>query len=122
MPPSESAWVTTLQACATAAAAGEPSTTSNAITEPGPAVGVAPSTCLRRVRALRESAAIRESHADIDLTRVGLPIQAIIAVRMQARHREQIQKFVTRCASSARCGRGVSRRRRHGLPLVRRGQ
>jgi DNA-binding Lrp family transcriptional regulator len=58
-------------------------------------VGIAPSTCLGRVRALRESGVIRGYHADIDLTRVGLPIQAIIAVRMQAHHREQIQAFVT---------------------------
>jgi DNA-binding Lrp family transcriptional regulator len=59
------------------------------------AVGIAPSTCLGRVRALRESGVIRGYHADIDLTLVGLPIQAIIAIRMQAHHREQIQAFVT---------------------------
>jgi DNA-binding Lrp family transcriptional regulator len=59
------------------------------------AVGIAPSTCLGRVRALRDSGIIRGYHADIDLTAVGLPIQAIIAVRMQAHHREQIQAFVT---------------------------
>jgi DNA-binding Lrp family transcriptional regulator len=59
------------------------------------AVGIAPSTCLGRVRALRESGVIRGYHADIDLSLVGLPIQAIIAVRMQAHHRDQIQAFVT---------------------------
>ncbi|MHB8186004.1 MAG: Lrp/AsnC family transcriptional regulator [Dermatophilaceae bacterium] len=59
------------------------------------AVGIAPSTCLGRVRALRESGIIRGYHADIDLTAVGLPIQAVIAVRMQAHHRDQIQAFVT---------------------------
>ena len=59
------------------------------------AVGIAPSTCLGRVRALRESGIIRGYHADIDLSAVGLPIQAIIAVRMQAHHRDQIQAFVT---------------------------
>ena len=59
------------------------------------AVGIAPSTCLGRVRALRESGIIRGYHADIDLTAVGLPIQAIIAVRLQAHHRDQIQAFVT---------------------------
>jgi len=59
------------------------------------AVGIAPSTCLGRVRALRESGVIRGYHADIDLAAVGLPIQAIIAVRMQAHHRDQIQAFVT---------------------------
>ena len=59
------------------------------------AVGIAPSTCLGRVRALRENGVIRGYHADIDLTAVGLPIQAVIAVRMQAHHRDQIQAFVT---------------------------
>jgi DNA-binding Lrp family transcriptional regulator len=59
------------------------------------AVGIAPSTCLGRVRALRESGIIRGYHADIDLTAVGLPIQAIIAVRLQAHHRDQIEAFVT---------------------------
>ena len=59
------------------------------------AVGIAPSTCLGRVRALRESGVIRGYHADIDPALVGLPIQAIIAVRMQAHHRDQIQAFVT---------------------------
>ena len=59
------------------------------------AVGIAPSTCLGRVRALRESGIIRGYHADIDLSAVGLPIQAIIAVRLQAHHRDQIQAFVT---------------------------
>jgi DNA-binding Lrp family transcriptional regulator len=59
------------------------------------AVGIAPSTCLGRVRALRESGVIRGYHADVDLTAVGLPIQAIIAVRLQAHHRDQIQAFVT---------------------------
>src|SRR5664280_847604 len=59
------------------------------------AVGIAPSTCLGRVRVLRENGVIRGYHADIDLALAGLPIQAIIAVRMQAHHREQIQAFVT---------------------------
>ena len=59
------------------------------------AVGIAPSTCLGRVRALRESGVIRGYHADIDLTVVGLQIQAVIAVRMQAHNRDQIQAFVT---------------------------
>jgi DNA-binding Lrp family transcriptional regulator len=58
-------------------------------------LGIAPSTCLGRVRALRENGIIRGYHADIDLTAVGLPIQAVIAVRMQAHNRDQIQAFVT---------------------------
>lgn len=46
------------------------------------AVGIAPSTCLVRVRALRESGVIRGFHADIDPAAVGRGLRAMIAVRM----------------------------------------
>lgn len=57
------------------------------------AVGVAPSTCLGRVRALRTSGVIRGFHADVDPAAVGRPIQAMIAVRMQSHARAQIAEF-----------------------------
>jgi DNA-binding Lrp family transcriptional regulator len=56
-------------------------------------VGVAPSTCLGRVRALRERGVIRGFHADIDPASVGRPIQAMIAVRMQSHARSHIAEF-----------------------------
>ena len=40
-------------------------------------VGVAPSTCLSRMRALRSSGVIRGIHADIDPAAVGRPLQAM---------------------------------------------
>src|SRR5512147_2192272 len=43
-------------------------TTNAALAE---AVGIAPSTCLARVRALRERGAIRGIHADVDLAQLG---------------------------------------------------
>lgn len=46
-------------------------------------VGVAPSTCLARVKALRESGVIRGFHADIDPAALGHQLQAMIAVRVQ---------------------------------------
>ena len=47
-------------------------------------VGVAPSTCHARVRALRESGVLRGFHAQVDPEAVGRGLQAMIAVRLQA--------------------------------------
>ena len=55
--------------------------------------GIAPSTCLSRLRALRERGALRGVHADIDLAAVGRPIQALIAVRLRAHVRDQVEAF-----------------------------
>jgi DNA-binding Lrp family transcriptional regulator len=56
-------------------------------------VGIAASTCLGRVRVLRERGVIRGFHADIDPSAVGRPIQAMIAVRMQSHARSQLTEF-----------------------------
>jgi DNA-binding Lrp family transcriptional regulator len=61
-------------------------------------VGIAPSTCLGRVRALRESGVIRGFHADVDQTMVGRPIQAIVAVRMQSHARGHLMDFMAEVA------------------------
>src|SRR6185312_10973691 len=45
-------------------------------------VGIAPSTCLTRIRRLREIGAIRGFHADVDPAWIGRPIEAMIAVRI----------------------------------------
>ncbi len=58
------------------------------------AVGIAPSTCLLRVRELRRRGVLRGVHADIDLARAGRPLQAMIAVRMRAHVREQVKAFL----------------------------
>jgi DNA-binding Lrp family transcriptional regulator len=60
--------------------------------------GIAPSTCLGRVRALRESGVIRGYHADIDPTALGRPIQAMIAVRLQSHARGHIPAFMAKIA------------------------
>ncbi len=62
-------------------------------------VGVAPSTCLARVRALRESGVIRGFHADVDPASVGRPIQAMIAVRLQSSARGHIDEFSAKIAA-----------------------
>jgi DNA-binding Lrp family transcriptional regulator len=61
--------------------------------------GIAPSTCLGRVRALRESGVIRGYHADVDPTALGRPIQAMIAVRLQSHARGHIPDFMAKIAT-----------------------
>lgn len=65
-------------------------TPNNALAE---RVGVAPSTCLARVRALRERGVIAGYHAEVDLPSVGLALQAMISVRLRAHTREQNGSF-----------------------------
>lgn len=60
--------------------------------------GVAPSTCLGRVRALREQGVIRGFHADVDEAALGRPLQAMIAVRLQSGARGHIRAFVRNVA------------------------
>ena len=58
------------------------------------AVGIAPSTCHGRVRRLQDIGAIRGFHADIDPAAIGLPLQAMISVSLQAGARGRIRTFV----------------------------
>lgn len=59
-------------------------------------VGVAPSTCLVRVRALQDQGVLRSFHAQPDLGALGLPIEAIVAVRLKAQARAQINTYARR--------------------------
>ena len=63
---------------------------NNALAE---ATGIAPSTCLARVRALRERGVIRGFHADVDLAALGQPLQAMVAIRIGAHSRDEINRF-----------------------------
>jgi DNA-binding Lrp family transcriptional regulator len=58
-------------------------------------VGIAPSTCLGRVRALRERGVIRGFHTDIDPEAVGRSLQAMVSIRMHADARQRMNEFVT---------------------------
>ncbi|WP_433283820.1 Lrp/AsnC family transcriptional regulator [Pseudonocardia sp. CA-142604] len=58
-------------------------------------VGVAQSTCLARVRALRESGVIRGYYADIDPRALGHDLQAMIAIRLQPHARASMAELVT---------------------------
>jgi DNA-binding Lrp family transcriptional regulator len=52
--------------------------------------GVAPSTCLGRVRTLQESGVIRGFHADIDPARLGLRIAAMVSVVVRSESRNSM--------------------------------
>jgi len=56
-------------------------------------VGLAPSTCLERVRRLVDLGAIHGFHADVDLGLLGFGLQAMIAVRLQRHSRELVDSF-----------------------------
>ncbi|WP_231905036.1 MULTISPECIES: Lrp/AsnC family transcriptional regulator [Streptomycetaceae] len=58
------------------------------------AVGVAPSTCLARIRSLRERGVIRGFRAELDPAALGLGIQAMISVRLHSHSRGQVDSFV----------------------------
>jgi DNA-binding Lrp family transcriptional regulator len=55
--------------------------------------GVAPSTCVERVRSLRRRGVLSAFTIEIDPAALGLPLQAMIAVRLAAHTREQIESF-----------------------------
>jgi DNA-binding Lrp family transcriptional regulator len=61
-------------------------------------VGIAASTCLGRVRSLRERGVIRGFHADVDPAALGRPLQAMIAVRLQSHARGHMREFVAKVA------------------------
>ncbi|MET8676617.1 Lrp/AsnC family transcriptional regulator [Streptomyces sp. NPDC004647] len=56
-------------------------------------LGIAPSTCLERVRSLRERGVLLGIHAEVDLTAMGRGLQAMIAVRVRPPTRAVIEGF-----------------------------
>lgn len=56
-------------------------------------VGLAPSSCLERVRRLRESGALRGFHATVDPHVLGIGLHAMIAIRMRSHSRRHVEQF-----------------------------
>lgn len=56
-------------------------------------VGIAESTCIGRVRSLRERGVITGFHAALDLARLGRPLQAVIAIGLAGHDRAQVEAF-----------------------------
>ena len=62
-------------------------------------VGIAESTCIHRVRGLRESGAITGFTARVDPAAVGRPLQAVISVRLGSHNRRHVDEFHRRVRS-----------------------
>lgn len=58
------------------------------------AVGIAPSTCHGRVKRLQDVGVIRGFYTDIDPAAIGLTLQAMISVTLQATARGKIGNFI----------------------------
>jgi len=56
-------------------------------------VGLAPSSCLHRVRRLRELGVITGSHAVVDPATLGLPLEAVISVNVRPHTRSVVAAF-----------------------------
>jgi DNA-binding Lrp family transcriptional regulator len=61
-------------------------------------IGVAPSTCLMRVRRLQDIGVIRGFHAELAPEALGKPLQAIVSIRLQAHARARIGSFAQQFA------------------------
>jgi DNA-binding Lrp family transcriptional regulator len=57
------------------------------------AAGIAESTCLARLRSLRERGILTGVRADVDLVRLGLPVQAMVAIRFAGHQRAHVDAF-----------------------------
>ncbi len=56
-------------------------------------VGIAPSTCLERIRLLVERGVITGFHAEVALSALNRDIQAMVAVRLLPKTKETIDRF-----------------------------
>jgi DNA-binding Lrp family transcriptional regulator len=61
-------------------------------------VGLSPSPCLRRVKALEQRGVIRRYAAIVDARAVGLPISTFINVSLHNQERRSLEKFEERVA------------------------
>lgn len=57
------------------------------------AVGVAPSTCLERVRRLEAAGVLRAYRAEVDPPAVGVGLEALVAVRLRQHARPLVEAF-----------------------------
>jgi DNA-binding Lrp family transcriptional regulator len=56
-------------------------------------VGLAPSSCLERVRRLRGGGVLRGARAEVDPAALGIGLQAMIAVQLRQHAREEVEAF-----------------------------
>ena len=62
-------------------------------------VGIAPSTCLQRVRALQDTGVIRRFTVDLDPRRLGYGLHALVSIRITPGARGQLAAFADQLRS-----------------------
>ena len=62
------------------------------------AVGLSPSPCLRRVKALENAGIVKQYVALVDAKAVGLPISIIVNVSLHSQERDSLMEFETKVA------------------------
>lgn len=62
-------------------------------------VGLAPSTCLERVRELQARGVIRGFRAVVDPASVGRPMEAILSIQQRAAQRHAVEALLDDCAA-----------------------
>ena len=68
-------------------------------------VGVAPSTCLERIRELRARGVITGFRAEVDPAAIGRPMEAILSIQQRGSHREATERSWRTAQGSPRpCG------------------
>jgi Lrp/AsnC family leucine-responsive transcriptional regulator len=68
-------------------------------TELADAVGLSPSPCLRRVKALEQAGVLKRYAAIVDAKAVGLPISVFVSVSMNRQERVGLESFEATIAS-----------------------
>lgn len=63
------------------------------------AVGLAQSTCLERIRGLRQRGVLRGAHAEVDLAALGVGFEALLMVQLAKLGRDQVDRFVRSTAA-----------------------
>jgi DNA-binding Lrp family transcriptional regulator len=58
------------------------------------AVGLAPSSCLERVRRLRRDGVLLGAHAEVDDAALGIGVQAMIDVQLAKHSRDLVERFL----------------------------
>ncbi|MEZ7757295.1 Lrp/AsnC family transcriptional regulator [Microbacterium paraoxydans] len=56
-------------------------------------LGVSPSTVSARALALKRTGVLKSVHAEIDFRKVGLPVQAMVFVRLRAQARPHVREY-----------------------------
>ena len=56
-------------------------------------IGIAPSTCLERVKRLKQNGVVKNAFIDVNLKTIGGNIEAIAAIRLQPYNKEVVNKL-----------------------------